>query len=155
MSAAPRVRLENVERYQRDVRLRLPFRFGVTTVTHATQAVIRAEISLSDGRRANGVAAGAGRKMVDKNSRFAAQNLDQLRQSLEIAIDLYRQRALHTLISSPPLSRQHARSAALGLNSMVASTALSSTSPSSMRSAAPSRSFADRAAECFGHSVPI
>ena len=57
MNAAPRVRLESVERFQRDVRLRLPFRFGVTTVTHATQAVIRAEISLSDGRRATGVAA--------------------------------------------------------------------------------------------------
>ena len=46
----PRLRLVEVERYERDVRLRLPFRFGVTTVTHATQAVIRATIALPDGR---------------------------------------------------------------------------------------------------------
>ena len=37
MNDAPRLKLVEVERYERDVRLRLPFRFGVTTVTHATQ----------------------------------------------------------------------------------------------------------------------
>ena len=46
MSSAPKIRLEEVERYERDVPLRLPFRFGVTTVTHATQAVVRARIAL-------------------------------------------------------------------------------------------------------------
>ena len=44
MTDNPRLKLVDVERYERDVRLRLPFRFGVTTVTHATQAVIRATI---------------------------------------------------------------------------------------------------------------
>ena len=47
---APRVKIESVERFERDVRLRLPFRFGVTTVTQATQAVIRARISSASSR---------------------------------------------------------------------------------------------------------
>ncbi len=54
-----KVRLENVERYERHVKLRLPFRFGVITVTDATQAVVRVRISLPDGRSGEGVAAEA------------------------------------------------------------------------------------------------
>ena len=125
MNAAPRVRLESVERFQRDVRLRLPFRFGVTTVTHATQAVIRVEISLSDGRRTTGVAAETlASKWFDKNLALSDdQNLDQLRQSLAIAIDLYRQRGSATAFDlfAATYREQHARSAALGLNPLVAS----------------------------------
>ena len=44
-----KVKLEEVDRYERHVKMRLPFRFGVITVTDATQAVIRARISLPDG----------------------------------------------------------------------------------------------------------
>lgn len=51
------VKLEAVERYERDVKLRLAFRFGVITMTEATQAVVRARISLADGRGGTGVAA--------------------------------------------------------------------------------------------------
>ena len=39
-----------VERFERDFKLRLPFRFGVITVTEGTQAVIRATVALEDGR---------------------------------------------------------------------------------------------------------
>ena len=52
-----KLRLEAVECFERDVRLRLPFRFGVITVTRATQAVIRATVVLEDGRTSRGVAA--------------------------------------------------------------------------------------------------
>src|SRR3954463_2496152 len=90
----PRLKLVEVERFERDVRLRLPFRFGVTTVTHATQAVIRATVELADGRRATGVAAETlAAKWFDKNLALSdAENLDQLRQSLALAIELYRRR---------------------------------------------------------------
>ena len=52
-----KVKLEEVERYERHVKMRLAFRFGVITVTDATQAVIRVRISLADGRSGHGGAA--------------------------------------------------------------------------------------------------
>ena len=45
-----KVKLEEVERYERPMTMRLAFRFGVITVTGGIQAVIRARISLPDGR---------------------------------------------------------------------------------------------------------
>ena len=57
MTATAKIRLENVELFERDFKLRLPFRFGVITVTEGTQAIIRAKIALEDGRTAEGVAA--------------------------------------------------------------------------------------------------
>src|SRR5262245_21650801 len=98
MSAMIKLRLEAVECFERDVKLRLPFRFGVITVTHAIQAVIRASIALPDGRRNVGVAAETlAAKWFDKNPAFSdAQNLDQLRQSLALAIALYRAKGWST-----------------------------------------------------------
>ena len=89
---APKIKLESVERFERDFKLRLPFRFGVITVTEGTQAVIRVEIALEDGRTATGVAAESlGAKWFDKSPAFSdAQNLDQLRQALELGIGHYR-----------------------------------------------------------------
>jgi len=86
------VKLVAVECFERDVRLRLPFRFGVITVTRATQAVIRATVALKDGRTSFGVAAETlAAKWFDKSAAFSdAQNLDQLRQALSLAIELYR-----------------------------------------------------------------
>ncbi|MCW5744673.1 MAG: mandelate racemase [Alphaproteobacteria bacterium] len=124
-SEAPRLRLEAVERYERDVTLRLPFRFGVITVTHATQAVIRATIALPDGRSASGVAAESlGAKWFDKNLAYSdAQNLDQLRQALDIAISLYRARGWSTAFGlyADTYTDQLARGAALDLVPLVAS----------------------------------
>ena len=78
MTAIPKIKLESVERFERDYKLRLPFRFGVITVTAGTQAVIRAKVALEDGRTAVGVAAEAlGAKWFDKSPAFSdAQNLD-------------------------------------------------------------------------------
>jgi hypothetical protein len=122
---APRLRLDEVERYERDVKLRLPFRFGVITVTEATQAVIRARITLADGRSATGVAAETlAAKWFDKNLALTdEQNLDQLRQALDIAIGLYRARGSDTAFGlfAGTYREQQARGAALGLNPLVAS----------------------------------
>ena len=125
MTDAPTLRLESVERYERDVTLRLPFRFGVITVTHSTQAVIRATIALPDGRTATGVAAETlAAKWFDKNLAYSdAQNLDQLRQALDISIDLYRARGWSTAFDlyADTYRDQLARGAALDLVPLVAS----------------------------------
>jgi len=125
MADAPRLKLEGVERFERDVRLRLPFRFGVTTVTHATQAVIRATIALPDGRTARGVAAETlAAKWFDKNLALTdADNLDQLRQSLDLAIALYAEHGFGTAFGhyANTYRAQMARAAALELNPLVAS----------------------------------
>ena len=49
-----KVKLEAVDRFERDHRLRLPFRFGVITVTQGIQAIIRVRIALEDGRTGEG-----------------------------------------------------------------------------------------------------
>ena len=54
-----KVKVEAVDRFERDHRLRLPFRFGVITVTQGIQAIIRVRIALEDGRSSEGVAAEA------------------------------------------------------------------------------------------------
>jgi hypothetical protein len=124
-AAAPRVRLLEVERYERSVPLRLPFKFGVTTITHAAQAVVRARIALEDGRSEWGVAAESlGAKWFDKNLALTdAQNHDQLRQSLQLAVDLYRARGLATpfALFADTYGEQEGKAGALGLNALIAS----------------------------------
>ncbi len=122
---APELKVESVERFERDVKLRLPFRFGVITVTEATQAVVRVRIALADGRSGAGVAAETlAAKWFDKNLALGDdQNLDQLRQALDIAIDLYRARGTATpfALFADTYRDQLARGAALALNPLVAS----------------------------------
>jgi hypothetical protein len=119
------VKLESVARYERDVKLRLPFRFGVITMTAATQAVLRAEISLADGRRGAGVAAETlAPKWFDKDPGLSdAQNLEQLRQSIDLAVSLYRARGHATpfALFADTYRDQLARGTALRLNPLVAS----------------------------------
>jgi hypothetical protein len=125
VSAGLRVRLREVERYERSVPLRLPFKFGVTTITHAAQAVVRARIELEDGRSEWGLAAESlGAKWFDKNLALTdAQNHDQLRQSLQLAIDLYRARGLAApfALFADTYKEQEDRAGALGLNPLIAS----------------------------------
>ncbi|MFL5215824.1 MAG: mandelate racemase, partial [Microvirga sp.] len=148
MNDAPRLKLVEVERYERDVRLRLPFRFGVTTVTHATQAVIRATIALPDGHTEQGVAAETlAAKWFDKNLALSdEQNLDQLRQSLAIAIELYTARGFDTPFGlyAGVYREQQARGAALDLNPLVAS----------YGPALLDRAIADALGRATGHSFP-
>jgi len=119
-----KVKLQDVERYERHVKMRLAFRFGVITVTDATQAVIRARISLPDGWTSHGVAAEAlAAKWFEKSPQFTdEQNLDQLRQSLDLAIELYRAQGFGKPFDlyAGSYEEQKKRGAALGLNPLVA-----------------------------------
>jgi L-alanine-DL-glutamate epimerase-like enolase superfamily enzyme len=119
-----KVKLEEVDRFERDVTLRLPFRFGVITVTEGVHAIVRVRIALPDGRTSEGVAAEAlAAKWFEKSPAFSDdQNLDQLRQSLDIAIDHYKTRDFDTpfgLFAHTYLQQQE-RGAQLGLNPLVA-----------------------------------
>lgn len=120
-----KVKLEEVARYERSMKMRLAFRFGVITVTGGIQAVIRARISLPDGRTSRGVAAEAlAAKWFEKSPQFTdEQNLDQLRQSLAIAIEHYQAHGSGTPFElfAGTYRAQHKRGATLGLNPLVAS----------------------------------
>jgi len=120
-----KVKVEAVDRFERDHRLRLPFRFGVITVTQGIQAIIRVRIALEDGRTSEGVAAEAlGAKWFEKSPDYSdPQNLDQLRQSLQLAIDGYTALGFDTPFGLYAGNYRHqiARGAELGLNPLVAS----------------------------------
>ncbi|HEY7007018.1 MAG TPA: hypothetical protein VH392_11135, partial [Sphingomicrobium sp.] len=77
--------------YEREVRLRLPFRFGVVTLTAAPQAFVRARIELADGSSHWGAAAEMlVPKWFDKNLSLSNEdNFDQLRLALTLAVDAY------------------------------------------------------------------
>lgn len=85
--AAPRFRVAEIELKERDVRLRMPFRFGVVTLTAAPQAFVRARIRLEDGREAWGAAAELlAPKWFDKDPALSNEdNFEQLRRSLGAA----------------------------------------------------------------------
>ena len=89
MSAAdaPRLRLIEARFYERPVRLRLPFRFGVVTLTEAPQVFVRVRIRLQDGRKGEGVAAELlVPKWFDKSPELSHEdNFNQLRTSLALA----------------------------------------------------------------------
>jgi hypothetical protein len=87
MTDAPRFTLLKTERREWPFRLRMPFRFGVITVTHGRQAVLRARIRLESGAEAWGVTAETlAAKWFDKDPGLSdAQNEHQLRRSLELA----------------------------------------------------------------------
>ena len=120
-----KVKVEAVDRFERGHRLRLPFRFGVITVTQGIQAIIRVRIALEDGRTSEGVAAEAlGAKWFEKSPDFSdAQNLDQLRQALQLAIDHYTARGFDTPFGlyAGSYRQQIVRGTELGLNPLVAS----------------------------------
>ncbi len=91
MTMPPRLKLTQVQFFEQPFRLRLPFRFGVITVTHGVQAIARVEVRLEDGRVGSGYAAEAlAAKWFDKNPLLSdEQNRHQLRRSLELAADAY------------------------------------------------------------------
>ncbi|MCW5629868.1 MAG: mandelate racemase [Rhodoferax sp.] len=125
MPSAPRLKVLSVDLFESPYRLRLPFRFGVITVTEGRQAIARVRIRHADGREDVGYAAEAlGAKWFDKNPALSdAQNHDQLRRALELTRDAY--------LAAPPLAAfalhaHHYRSllaagAAQGLDALVCS----------------------------------
>jgi L-alanine-DL-glutamate epimerase-like enolase superfamily enzyme len=82
----PRVRVRAVELYEHAVTLRLPFRFGAATVTHAPQAFVRVEVEV-DGVPSVGAAAELMvPKWFDKTPALThEQNFEQLRAALRLA----------------------------------------------------------------------
>ena len=86
-----RFRVLAVERYERPVRFRLPFRFGASTVTGAPQAFVRATIQFPDGGTQTGAAAEMMMpKWFDKSAVHSeADNVADLRQALSAAAEAY------------------------------------------------------------------
>ncbi len=117
--------IREIALYERPVRLRLPFRFGVVTLTQAPQCFVRVRIEHADGRSVFGAAAEMlVPKWFDKDLALTnEENFDQLRLSLRLAADAYRE-------AGPPRSAfghfaahyddQIAAAAAHGLNALVA-----------------------------------
>lgn len=88
---APELRVVAVECFERPVRLRLPFRFGVVTLTEAPQAFVRVRVRLADGREGWGAGAEMlAPKWFDKDLALSnEQNFDQLRRALDLAREAY------------------------------------------------------------------
>jgi len=91
-------RIISIGLFERDVRLRMPFRFGVVTLTESPQAFVRARIRLADGREAEGAAAELlAPKWFDKNPALSNEdNFGQLRASLHRAREEYLARGAAT-----------------------------------------------------------
>src|SRR5436190_291137 len=116
--------IRQVDLFERDVRLRMPFRFGVVTLTEAPQAFARVRIRLENGKGAEGAAAELlAPKWFDKNPALSnEQNFDQLRGSLALARDAYLGGGAHTAFGhfDAHYRGQIERAAARDLNSLVA-----------------------------------
>ena len=110
--------------HEREVRLRLPFRFGVVTLTEAPQAFVRARIRLDNGKEAEGGAAELlAPKWFDKDPSLSnEQNFEQLRASLRLARDAYLASGSNSAFghSIEIYGPQIALGATQGLNSLVA-----------------------------------
>ncbi|MBT3701084.1 MAG: mandelate racemase [Alphaproteobacteria bacterium] len=122
---APLIKVEEVELYERDVVLRLPFRFGVVTLREAPQAFARIRVSLEDGRSEWGVAAEVlAPKWFDKDESLTNEdNFDQLRTSIALARKAFLNAGRVTAFGLPVSTHHdHVLAARLkGLKSLVAS----------------------------------
>jgi L-alanine-DL-glutamate epimerase-like enolase superfamily enzyme len=85
-----RFSIKEISFFERDVRLRMPFRFGIVTLTEAPQAFVRARI-LVQGKEAEGAAAELlAPKWFDKNPALSNEdNFEQLRASMRAARQKY------------------------------------------------------------------
>jgi L-alanine-DL-glutamate epimerase-like enolase superfamily enzyme len=122
---APQLRLSGAELYERPVKLRLPFRFGVVTLREAPQLFVRAHIRMKDGREGEGVSAELlVPKWFDKSAELSNEdNFNQLRRSVAIAlrhmIGVGEQTAFGITVAANAGHR--AECSANGLNGLVAS----------------------------------
>jgi hypothetical protein len=125
MAEAPQFTVAAIELHERPVRLRMPFRFGVVTLTECPQAFARVRVELPDGTGGWGAAAEMmAPKWFDKNLALSNEdNFEQLRAVLRMAREAY-------LADATPATAfghfarhydAHARAAgALGFNSLLA-----------------------------------
>ena len=126
MAEALRLRIREIALHERPVRLRLPFRFGVVTLTECAQAFVRVRVETGDGRSAWGGAAELmAPKWFDKDPALSNDdNIEQLRAVLRLA------RAAYLSDTTPAsafghFARHHEAhqraSAAAGFNPLLAS----------------------------------
>jgi hypothetical protein len=122
---ASRLRLVAADFFERPVRLRLPFRFGVVTLREAPQIFVRARVTLADGREGEGVSAEMlAPKWFDKSPALTnEQNFDQLRYSLALARRGFIAAGSNTPfgLSAAVDGPHHEACAKTGLNGLVAS----------------------------------
>ena len=122
--SAPFLRIIDIELFERDVRLRMPFRFGIVTLTAAPQAFVRARIRLADGREGFGASAELlAPKWFDKNPALSNDdNFEQLRVALRLAAQAYRSGNANTAFGH--FEAHHLahieRAASVGLNALTA-----------------------------------
>ncbi|MCG2593124.1 mandelate racemase [Ramlibacter sp. XY19] len=91
VAEAPVFRIREIALYERPVKLRMPFRFGVVTLTECPQAFARARIEFADGSGGWGAAAELmAPKWFDKDLSLSNEdNFQQLRRVLRLAADAY------------------------------------------------------------------
>jgi hypothetical protein len=110
--------------FERDVRLRMPFRFGIVTLTESPQAFARVRIRLENGAEAEGAAAELlAPKWFDKNPALTNEdNFEQLRSALALARGAYMSGGANTAFGhfDAHYRGQIDRGAAKGLNALVA-----------------------------------
>lgn len=121
---APHFFVREIRLYERDVHLRLPFRFGVVTLTDAPQCYVHARIEFPDGSTHWGAAAEIlAPKWFDKNPALSNEdNFQQLRLALHLARDAYVTPAARAAFghSAAHYDQLIAAGAAQGLNPLVA-----------------------------------
>lgn len=90
--------VKEIDFFERDVRLRMPFRFGVVTLTEAPQAFALARIELENGKQSQGAAAELlAPKWFDKNPGLSNEdNFEQLRASMRAARSAYLDAGMNT-----------------------------------------------------------
>jgi len=122
--SAPVLQIDEIDVFERDVTLRMPFRFGVVTLREAPQAFVRARVTDDQGRTGWGVAAELlAPKWFDKNEGLTNEdNFDQLRAAVSLSRDAYLAAAPTTAFGLPvEAHHDHVVAARLrGLNSLVA-----------------------------------
>jgi Enolase C-terminal domain-like len=118
-------RILDIKLFERGVVLRLPFRFGVVTLTACPQAFAKVRIRTETGREEEGAAAELlAPKWFDKNLALSNDdNFDQLRVSLQLAREAYL--SDHGARSAfghfaAHMQDQTAAAAARGLNPLIA-----------------------------------
>ncbi|HET7527828.1 MAG TPA: enolase C-terminal domain-like protein [Burkholderiaceae bacterium] len=94
MSDAPRFVVREIALHERPVKLRLPFRFGVVTLTECPQAFVHARIELMNGPSSRSSWGGGAELMApkwfDKNLTLSNDdNFEQLRDVLRLARTAY------------------------------------------------------------------
>jgi hypothetical protein len=123
--SAPKLKLIAADFFERPVTLRLPFRFGVVTLTEAPQVFVRARVKLADGREGEGVAAEMlAPKWFDKSPELTNEdNFDQLRRSLALAREglIAAGETTPFGLSAAVDGPHHDACAKIGLNGLVAS----------------------------------